>query len=605
MENDRDDIPLSEKISALVEVGKYRPGFTTGIIIVGGLVAFFEGIGLSFIYPIMEVGQSDGQLPTNDPIMSIFIEAYNLLGVPLSLSFLILGIGIVMTIRFTSSFVVAWLEAILKIKFERDLRARAFRTALNSKIGYFDEKGSEDLLNAIVTETRYSARVIHSGVLSVETMFLALMYLSVMIYIAPIMTVYAIGLLGGITVLLRYIIEPGYTVGSRVAQANEKIQRTVQAGLQGIRDVKLFSLTDDIYAEFQDALSQFTDASIHLERNKAALQNGYDLAAALSLFVLIYLGFTYSGLSLGALGIFLFAMFRLSPLASRLNSQLYDLEGNLSHLVRTYSFLEEVTERQEGDGGRDIPEIRNIEFKDVNFSYDDETILRDISFAVEKGDFHAFVGQSGAGKSTVVSLLARLYDPDQGEILANGLPINGFDLGQWRSQIAVVRQSPFIFNDTLSNNISIGVDNTTESDISRVCRIAKVDEFLQDLPNGYDSMLGEDGVRLSGGQRQRVAIARALLLDADFLILDEATSDLDSNLEREVQNAIESMERDYGIITIAHRLSTVRNANNIHTMENGKIVESGTHHELLKKSGKYAELYNAQNNESGSLVGEN
>ena len=204
------------------------------------------------------------------------------------------------------------------------------------------------------------------------------------------------------------------------------------------------------------------------------------------------------------------------------------------------------------------------------------------------------MGQSGAGKSTIVSLLARLYEPNQGEIRANGQPISEYDLDAWRSRIALVRQQPFIFDDTLASNITVADRDATREDIEQVCAIAKVDEFVDELPNGYDSQLGDNGVRLSGGQRQRVALARALLKDADFLVLDEATSDLDSNLEKEVQVAIESMDQEYGIIAIAHRLSTVKNADRIYTVDNGEIIESGTHQELLAEEGDYADMYTIQ-----------
>jgi len=181
-----------------------------------------------------------------------------------------------------------------------------------------------------------------------------------------------------------------------------------------------------------------------------------------------------------------------------------------------------------------------------------------------------------------------------GVIRGDATPIDEYDIDQWRERIAVVRQQPFIFSDTLEANITIGNRDATREDAREVCEIANVDEFVTELPNGYDSQLGDDGVRLSGGQRQRVALARALLKDADFLVLDEATSDLDSSLEQQVQRSIESMDRDYGIIAIAHRLSTVKNADRIHTLDSGEIVESGTHEELLDADGAYAELYSLQ-----------
>jgi len=450
-------------------------------------------------------------------------------------------------------------------------------------------------LNAIITETGYSAQVISKGVTVMETTFLVVMYLGVMFYIASTMTTLAIGILGVITIVLRKVIEPAVTVGTRVAEANERVQESVQAGTQGIRDVKLFGLGEEIFSDFRDSIQQYASSEVDLTRNQAAVQNFYQLSAAMTIFVLIYVGFVLTDLSLGELGVFLIAMFQLAPRVSRLNSQLYSVEGKVAHLVRTQQFLDDLDGRIETDGDRAVDSVDHIEFADVHFSYtDEETVLDGISFVVERGEFVAFVGQSGAGKSTVVSLLARMYDPDRGEIRANGVPIEEYDIDEWRERIAVVRQQPFIFSDTLENNVTIGNREATRSDVERVCEIAKVDEFLDELPNGYESQLGDDGVRLSGGQRQRVALARALLKDADFLVLDEATSDLDSSLEREVQDAIESMDRDYGMIAIAHRLSTVKNADRIYTVESGEIIEEGTHDELLSDDGEYAELYAIQ-----------
>ena len=421
------------------------------------------------------------------------------------------------------------------------------------------------------------------------------MYTAVMLYTSPPMTLLAVVILGGITILLRFVIEPAVTVGARVAEANERIQEAVQAGTQGIRDVKLFGLREETFESFDESISQYVDSEVDLGRNQAAIKNLFELSAAVTIFILIYVGFTFTGLALGELGIFLIAMFQLAPRVSTLNSVYYKVEGRLSHAVRTYDFLDRLDARTETSGDRVVDTIDAIEFDDVVFSYtEDEPVLRGLSFEVSKGEFIAFVGQSGAGKSTIVSLLARMYDPDRGVIRADGVPIDAYDISAWRERIAVVRQQPYIFTDTLEHNVTVGNRDATRREVERVCEIAKVDEFVDELPNGYESQLGDNGVRLSGGQRQRVALARALLKDADFLILDEATSDLDSSLEKEVQSAIESMDRDYGIIAIAHRLSTVKNADQIYTVENGEIIESGSHTDLLADEGSYADLYTIQ-----------
>jgi subfamily B ATP-binding cassette protein MsbA len=289
-------------------------------------------------------------------------------------------------------------------------------------------------------------------------------------------------------------------------------------------------------------------------------------------------------------------MFRLGPKVSNLNNEFYTVETLFPHLVRTQQFTRRLQDYSESDSDGSVQRVDQIAFDDVVFSYatGDERVLNRVSFEVSRGEFVGFVGQSGAGKSTIVSLLARLYEPDEGEILADGTSIREFDMSEWRDRISVVRQDPFIFNDTLRANITIGNRDATQADVERVTEIAQVTEFLDNLPEGYDSMLGDNGVRLSGGQRQRVAIARALLKNADLLILDEATSDLDTHLEEKVHQSIEQMERDYGMIAIAHRLSTVVEADCIYTMDDGMIVESGTHKELINTSGQYAGLYATQ-----------
>lgn len=589
------ELSWRQKLGALLRVAKFRPTFTLALVTLGGFAALFEGVGLGFIYPIIEVAQSDGAVEGGGPVLEIFLAVYEFFDVPFTLGYLIVGVAGVITIRFSLSFFVAWLRAILARQYEKYLRTRAFRGALGAGVEYFDEAGSDEVLNAIITETRYSGKVITAGTNTVETSFLVLVYLSVMLYIAPSMTVLALVVLGVITVLLRVVIEPAVTVGGRVAEANERVQESVQAGTQGIRDVKLFGMGEEVFGRFRESIEQYARSEVELSRNEAAINNFYQLSAALTLFVLIYVGFVFTDLSLGELSIFLIAMFQIAPRVSRLNRYVYNLEGYISHLVRTQEFLDELEAYQESDGDRSVSSVDRVEFDDVSFSYtDDETVLDGVSFAVERGEFVAFAGQSGAGKSTIVSLLARMYDPDEGDIRADGVPIEEYDLEQWRDRIAVVRQQPFIFNTTLEENVTIGNRDATRNDVQRVCEIAKVDEFLDELPNGYQSDLGDDGVRLSGGQRQRIALARALLKNADFLVLDEATSDLDSNLERQVQAEIESMDRDYGIVAIAHRLSTVKNADRIHTVDDGQIIETGTHKQLLDEGGMYAELYEIQ-----------
>jgi subfamily B ATP-binding cassette protein MsbA len=588
------DITSREKLRALYQVAGFRPRLTAGIVILGLTTAALEGIGLGFILPMVQQARGDSA-PSG--LTVAFARVYDFLNVPFTLEFIVLGVGLVIAVRYTAAFGLQWFRGVIRAVYVRHLRKEAFNDGLDAKVAYFDQQGSDEVLNAIITQTQYAGKAIQDTVRLVELGLISVVYLAIAMYIAPVLTILTGVVMGGFMLGIRQLLEGGSSVGRRVADANERVQETVQAGMQGIHEVKLFNMSGELYADFRRGVNQLVDAAVDQQRNQAIVRNFNQFTTAATVFGLIYLGLRVFSLSLGSLAVFLFAMFRLGPKVSNLNDEFYGLETNLPHLVRTQQFIDRLERYSEpSDGDDDIPPVETTAFENVSFSYDesDEQVLDDVSFAVNRGEFVGFVGQSGAGKSTIVSLLARLYEPDEGEITADGIPIDTYDIAAWRRRISVVRQDPFLFNDSLRANLTIGNRDATQAEIERVAEIAQVTEFLDDLPEGYDTVIGDDGVRLSGGQRQRVAIARALLKDADLLVLDEATSDLDTRLEMRVHRAIEEMERDYAMIAIAHRLSTVTDADRIYTMEDGRIVESGTHKELIDASGQYAGLYASQ-----------
>ncbi len=234
----------------------------------------------------------------------------------------------------------------------------------------------------------------------------------------------------------------------------------------------------------------------------------------------------------------------------------------------------------------------DFEFKNVSFAYEkDEPILKDINFKINANETVSFVGKSGSGKSTIFNLLCKLYEPNQGEITIDGININELDKDSIRGNISIINQSPYIFNMSIRENLTLVKEGLNEEEMIEACKMACLHDFIMTLPKGYDTVVGEGGVSLSGGQRQRLAIARALVQKTEIILFDEATSALDNETQRDIQNAIENMKGDYTILIIAHRLSTVINSNRLIFIEDGKVLDIGTHKELLKKNKSYQKLY--------------
>jgi subfamily B ATP-binding cassette protein MsbA len=272
------------------------------------------------------------------------------------------------------------------------------------------------------------------------------------------------------------------------------------------------------------------------------------------------------------------------------------LQQGIAAAERVFDILDVESDVAEKKNAIELPQIKDaIEFTDVRFQYDDDTdVLKSINLKVKAGEILALVGSSGGGKSTLVNLIPRFFDVSSGSLTIDGTDIRDVTFNSLRKQIGIVTQQTILFNDTVRNNIAYGSSDASEEQIRDAARAAHALNFIQQLPEGFDTVIGESGARLSGGERQRVSIARAILKNAPILILDEATSSLDTESEREVQQAIENLVQSRTTLVIAHRLSTIRNAHRIIVIQGGKIVEEGTHDTLLPLDGVYKMLYDMQ-----------
>ena len=292
---------------------------------------------------------------------------------------------------------------------------------------------------------------------------------------------------------------------------------------------------------------------------------------------------------------FLTALLMLYEPIKRLTNVNNTIQQGIAGAQRVFSIIDTVPEIQNKTGAVPLPAIwKAIEIRNVTFRYEDVPVLNRINLTVRAGEAVAFVGMSGGGKTTLVNLIPRFYDVSEGQILIDGLDVRDVTIESLRAQIGMVTQQTILFNDTVRNNIVYGDSGKTEADVIRAAKAANAHNFIMNLPQGYDTVIGEQGTKLSGGERQRISIARALLKDAPILILDEATSSLDTEAEIEVQEALENLMRGRTTLVIAHRLSTIRNADRIAVLVNGEIAEEGTHEALLDKRGEYYRLYQMQ-----------
>ncbi len=483
----------------------------------------------------------------------------------------------------------------------RDLRNSVYRHLAHLPLGYFTQMKAGQILSRVINDT-FETRLILTQIVtqSLQSASLVIVYIAILFSISWQLSLIALVILPLLGFSLQPMLKKLRKGNLRRGNMHGEMTSVLQETISGIRLVKASGTEAYEEGRFAEGSNRYALTSLKMTRLALVAPPVTEIIGTLIAVLILWVGAwqvlrngTMTGATLLA---FLTLVLRLLQPLKQLSQMRTTAQSSLASAERLFEILDSPAEFQLDRGTRDSAKFdRELRFEDVSFSYGDAPVLSGIDFSAKKGEVVALVGPSGSGKSTLVDLIPRFYEPGEGRILLDGIDTREIKLPVLRSLTGIVSQETVLFHDTVRNNIAYGATGKyAQAQIEAAARAANAHEFIAELPQGYDTLLGERGTRLSGGQRQRLAIARALLTDPPILILDEATSALDTESERLVQEAVDRLLQGRTVFVIAHRLSTITHADQILVLDRGEIAERGTHAELLTRRGAYYRLYSLQ-----------
>ena len=574
-------------LRALFPLLRLRAWMLSGIILLGVLAALSEGLSITLFIPLVQNQMGSQTAGVGGRYTTLFQ------GIPPEhrLLCVILSIFLCMVLKNALSYSYSLLFFSVNSLIGHRLRCGILRQLLSVSKSYLDTSDSGKMLNTLATETwrvGSACTVLASVIISV--------CITLIFSILLLLISWKLTLITGCWVLLisqiiQYLTRQGKRVSSRATEANAELTQRMIETLEGMKLIRAYGRENHEEHRFDVASRAVSNAFFKLDRLSGLVHPVSEiLTVALLLGILLTTAMLAPEQMAGSVA-FLLLLYRLQPRIKQLDVDRVALDSLSGSVEEVRSLLDESDKPYMRSGTRTLASIdEGIIFDNVCLRYDSgkAAALKQVTCSIKIGETTAFVGPSGGGKSSLINLICRFYDPSSGRLLIDGVPLPEFDLAWWRNQIAVVSQEVYLFNASVAENIAYGKLNATREELVEAARKAHALEFIQELPDGFETILGDRGIRLSGGQRQRLALARAFIRDPQILILDEATNSLDLISEGVVQDALEQFGQNRTVVIVAHRMSTIKHADKIFVLDLGIVVESGTVSQLLAADGLFS-----------------
>ena len=587
-----------QAVGKVLPLLKLYPWAIPIIIVLGSLSSLLEGLGISLFIPLLQnldlnSQQSNGENPLINFLNRIFINVSPEDRILIIALCILASILLKNCLVYSNNVLVAWLNS----RISHRLRSGIFQQLLSISYSFLERSEPGKLMNTLASETWRTSQAIAVFIGLLVNICTISVFVILLLLISWQLTLLVAVCMILISISIQLATRRVKKLGQQAVEVNSVQAMRIWEGLGAMKLIRSFNQEAYEQKRFDQASEKVRSTFFKLDVFSGIVGPLSEVLSAFLLLGILAIALTQTQTSLPTLLTFVFILYRLQPQVKQLDGARVGL-GSLISAVEDVLYLLNRSDKPYIHSGEipfsSLQQAISLEAVTFHYNSEEKPALQDISICIPKGTTTALVGPSGAGKSTLIGLICRLYEVSEGEIYVDGCPLRSLNLSDWRNQIAIVSQDVYIFNATVQENIAYGRLDATKDEIVAAAKLANAHEFITQLPQKYDTKVGDRGLRLSGGQRQRIALARAIIRNPEILILDEATNALDSISEQLIQEALNTLSQNRTVIVIAHRLSTIEQADQIIVLQEGRVIEQGTLQHLLRLDGLFAQMYKLQ-----------